>query len=141
PHGSENRVCNRRSSAGHAGLSNAACLLIAVHNVCFYFRTFIHAHQRKCMEIRLLQPPILEGELLKKRGRCAEDCAAFQLSGDDAWVYVMSAIYRAHDSMHPDFPVLDRDFRHLRVVALKREVHRDSPAAAFRQWLTPSSFL
>src|SRR5206468_8612291 len=93
------------------------------------------------VKIRLLQAAILECELLKKRCRGTENCAAFQLGGDNAWIYVMSAINHAHNSMHPDFFILDGDFRYLRVIALKGKVHGDSPGAAFRQWLTPSSFL
>ena len=73
----------------------------------FNFRTLIHAHHGKSVEIRLLQPPILECEFLKERCRRSEDCAAFQLGCDDAWIYVMAAIYRTHDTMYPDLAFRD----------------------------------
>src|SRR6266481_179960 len=137
----EHRIRDRRGGAWHTRLSNAARLLIALHKVGLDHRTFIHAQRWKGVKIRLLQPPILECELLKKRRRRAEDCAAFHLCGDNAWVYVSAAIHHAHDPMHLDLSVLDRNFSHLRVIALEREVHGDSPGASLRQRLTPSTFL
>src|SRR5207253_3720517 len=107
PSRSEHSVRDSRSCARNPRLPNAARLLIALHNVGFNFRTLVHAHHGKSVEIRLLQPPILECELLIERSRRTEDCAALQLGCDDPWVYVMATIYRAYDPMHPDLAVRD----------------------------------
>src|SRR6185369_3938966 len=107
----------------------------------FNFRTLIHTHHGKGMEIRLLQATLLDCELLIARGRGTEDCAALQLGCDDPWVHIMAAIYDAHYPMHPDLAVRDGDFSHLCVIAPKCKVHCNTPPTAFRQGLTPTCFL
>src|SRR5260370_2672360 len=103
----ERAIRDSRGCAGNSRLSNAARLLIVFHNMGFYLRTLIHAHHRKSVEIRLLQAPVLECEFLKEGSRRSEDCAPLQLGCDDPWIYIMAAIYRAHDPMHPDPAVRD----------------------------------
>src|SRR6267378_8066383 len=80
---------------------------MALHNVRVDFRTLVHAHHGKRVEIRLLQAPVLECKFLIERSRRTENCATLQLGCDNPWVYIMAAIYCAHDPMHPNLAVLD----------------------------------
>ena len=115
--------------------------LVALHNVGFNLRTLIHAHHRKSIEVRLLQASVLEGQLLEKRRRRAENRAAFDLRRDNARVDVLAAVDRADHAMHPNLAVRHRNFGHMRGITPKSKVHRNPAPHPFRQRLIPSRFL
>src|SRR6202040_995871 len=65
---------------GHrADFAESARLLFAWHHEDFEWWHFIHANLPIIVEVALLDPPVLEGDAVVKRGRKAEQDAALDL--------------------------------------------------------------
>src|SRR5262245_60585476 len=76
----------------------------ARHDNALDFRRLGKTHHRIVVEVRLLDAPVLNGDLAKQRGGEAPHDAAFHLLGDGERIDGIARIQRKDDTTHPHVP-------------------------------------
>src|SRR5438876_10637364 len=82
--GGKDRIGNRRRSAWHTRLADAAGFFIILHDVYFNFRCFIDSQHRVIVEITLLNAALLKSELVIESRSKPEYNGTRDLVFDDA---------------------------------------------------------
>src|SRR5690349_19158815 len=97
----KDRVAHRRPDRRRAGLAGAALRLARRHDVHLDpWHVGLPEHQ-VVIEVALLHPALVEGDLAPQRRREAVHDRALHLGFHDAGVHHRAAVHRADDAMHP----------------------------------------
>ena len=90
------------------------------------------------MEVRLLDPPLLERQLAVERGGQAEGHASLHLRLHARRVGADAAVHGAHDAVDPDAPAGDGDFGDLGHETFEGLVDGETPETPLRQRRSPT---
>ena len=102
-------------------------------------RRLIDAQHSIVMEVALLDPATLEGDLSPQRCCDAEDDTALDLGHDNVRIDSDASVQDAHDTVDVHLTGLqNRDLGNLRHEATECIVHADAAAASVRKRLTPT---
>src|SRR5215813_14300491 len=101
---SKNRVAERRGHERWRRLANAAPEPAARHDNALNFRRLGKTHHRIVVEVRLLDAPVINGDLAKQGGGEAPHDAAFHLLGDGERIDGIARIQRKDDTTYPYVP-------------------------------------
>src|SRR5215470_9511212 len=101
---SKDRVAERRRHERWRRLANAAPESAARHDNALDSRRLGKTHHRIVVEVRLLDAPVLNGDLAKLRGGEAPHDAAFYLLGNGERIDGIARIERKDDTTHPHVP-------------------------------------
>ena len=135
------RVAQRRRPRRHAGLADAAGRLAALDDVNLDLRRLIDAQHAVVVEIGLLDPPLVDGDLAIERRGEAEDQAAFELRHDGVGIDGDAGIDRRGDAAQMHLALLvDFGLHHGRDETAERRLHADATSDARRQRLAPAGF-
>src|SRR5207248_11331213 len=138
---SKDRIGDRRRSAWHTRLADAAGFFIILHDVYFNFRCFIDSQHRVSVETTLLNAALLKSELIIESRSKPEDHGTWHLRFNDPGIHISAAINGTRSAMNADFAAgIDRHFGDLCGVAFKRCMYCYTPRSPCRQRLSPSSF-
>src|SRR5438445_3929777 len=89
---SKDRIGDRRRSAWHARLADAAGLFIVFHDVHFNLRCFIDSQHRVIVEITLLNAALLERELVIETGSKPKNHGTLNYRLNDSGITISDAI-------------------------------------------------
>ena len=136
-----NRVAQRRRPRRRAGLADAAGRLTALDDVNLDLRRLVDAQHAIVVEIGLLHPSLVDGDLAVECGGQAEDQPAFELRHDRIGIDGDAGIDRGRDAAQMHL-ALFVDFRlhHGCDEAGERRLHADAAPDARRQRLAPVGF-
>ena len=136
------RVAQSRRPRRDAGLADAAGRLAALDDMDFDLRRLVDAQHPVVVEVRLLHPALLDGDLAVERGGEAEDEAALELRRDGIRIDGDAGIDRAGDAPQMHLALLvDLGLDHGGDEAAERRLHAHAAADPRRQRLAPAGFL
>src|SRR5438128_11133505 len=100
---SEDRIGDRRRSAWHARLADAAGFFIILHDVYFNLRCFVDSQHRIIVEVTLLNAALLKSELVIESRSQPEDHGTLHLRVNDSGIHISPTIETAHHPRHANF--------------------------------------
>ena len=136
------RIAKCGRPGGRAGLADAAGRLAALDDMNLDLRRLVDAQHAVVVEVGLLDPPLVDGDLAIERRGQAEDQPAFELRHDGVGIDGNAGIDRAGDAAQLHLAVfVDFRLHHGRNETAERRLHADAASDARRQRLAPAGFL